>query len=425
MTTTPLTDRAVLALKPQSRRYVVLDGKLPGLCIRVSPSGQKTWSLRYRFGRAHKRLKLGAYPVVGVAAARTKARQALAKVADGTDPQAAKRDARTRETFDDLATSYLAHAKKKKKSWAQDELLLRSVLKPAWKHRPVKDITRRDVKALLGKIVDRGAPVAANRTQALISTMFNYAVREEEWIPFNPAAGIAKQPETSRERVLSDDELRTLWAALEATKVVPRVSDDALAPVISPMIAIGLQVLLLTAQRPGEVFTMKWADLDLPDKWEEAGPRVSGWWTIPASVAKNKQQHRVPLSTRVVELLRAAQAIGPTDNQFVFGGIKGGSVAARAVKSLLALRHARAIDFDVHRHDLRRTAATNMAAAGVPRTTIGYVLNHVDRGSRATQTYDRYDRDPEKRAALETWTRRLEAILTATTAAVLPFTRRE
>jgi integrase len=155
--------------------------------------------------------------------------------------------------------------------------------------------------------------------------------------------------------------------------------------------------------------------------------RAAGWWTIPAAVAKNKQQHRVPLTPRVVELLRAAQAIGPRDNQFVFGAIKGGSVAARAVKSLLALQHARVIDFDVHRHDLRRTAATNMAAAGVPLTTIGYVLNHVDvdRGSRATQTYDRYDHDAEKRTALETWARRLDAILTATAAAVLPFARRE
>jgi integrase len=91
---------------------------------------------------------------------------------------------------------------------------------------------------------------------------------------------------------------------------------------------------------------------------------------------------------------------------------------------MAVLRRAKAIDFDIHRHDLRRTAATNLAAAGVPRTTIAYVLNHVDRGSRMTQIYDRFEHDGEKTVALETWTRRLSAILEATPApAVLPFTR--
>jgi integrase len=417
-----LTDRAVQALKPQpDRRVVRIDGTVPGLEIRVTSTGQKTWSLRYRVGRRCRRAMLGTYPVVGVAVARKKAKQALARLdADGTDPAAAKRDARTRETFGELAADYLTHAKKKKKSWAQDALVLDTILLPKWRHRVVRDLGRRDVKELLSAIVDgrhrrdaKPAPIMANRTQALISTMFNYAVREE-WIPFNPAARIEKQPEGSRDRVLTEDELRALWTALEGAKVVRRVTDAAPGPAISPMIAIGLQVLLLTAQRPGEVFSMRWVDVDVD----------AGSWVIPAAMAKNKQAHRVPLVPRVVELVRAALAIGPTDNRHVFGGIKGGSVAARAVKAMAKLRRADAIDFDVHRHDLRRTAATHMAAAGVPRTTIAYVLNHVDRGSRATQVYDRFEHDVEKRVALETWARRLDGILTATApAAVLPFTR--
>lgn len=419
-----LTDRTVVALRAESgRRVTHPDGAVPGLAIRVNAGGRKTWTLTYRIGRRQRRWTIGTYPVISLAAARKKARLALTQLDDGIDPADRKRAGREHETFDDLATAYLKRAKLKKKSWAQDALLMRSVLLPPWKHRALKDIKRRDVKDLLAGIVERGKPVMANRVQALISTAFNYALREE-WIDTgNPAALIEKQPETSRNRVLTDEELRTLWAALEGAKIVRRVTDGAAGPAVAPMIARGLQVLLLTAQRSGEVFTMKWEDLDLVEGWENL-KLVSGWWTIPATTAKNKQAHRVPLVPRVVDLLREAKATGPVDNNWVFGGEKGGSVAARASKAMRALLRADAIDFDVHRHDLRRTAATVMGRAGVPRTTIAQVLNHVDRGSRATQIYDRYDHDAEKRVALETWARRLDDVLTANEPArVVPFAR--
>ena len=420
----PLTDRTVVALKAESGRRVTRpDGDVAGLAIRVTAGGRKTWTLTYRIGRRQRRWTIGTYPVISLAAARKKAQLALTQLDAGIDPADRKRAGREYETFDDLATAYLKHARLKKKSWGQDALLMRSVLLPAWKNRALKDIKRRDVKDLLGGIVERGKPVLANRVQALISTAFNYALREE-WIDTgNPAALIDKQPETSRNRVLTDEELRTLWAALEGAKIVRRVTDGAAGPAVAPMIARGLQVLLLTAQRSGEVFTMKWEDLDLVERWENL-KLVSGWWTIPATTAKNKQAHRVPLVPRVVDLLREAKATGPVDNNWVFGGEKGGSVAARASKAMRALRRADAIDFDVHRHDLRRTAATVMGRSGVPRTTIAHVLNHVDRGSRATQIYDRYDHDAEKRVALETWARRLDDVLTANEAArVVPFAR--
>lgn len=419
-----LTDRSVATLRAEpGRRVARPDGDVPGLSIRVNAGGRKTWALTYRIGRRQRRWTIGTYPVISLAAARKKARLALTQLDAGIDPADRKRAGREYDTFDDLATAYLKHAKLKKKSWAQDALLMRSVLLPTWKHRAVKDIKRRDVKDLLAGVVERGTPVMANRVQALISTTFNYALREE-WIDTgNPAALIEKQPEVSRERVLTDDEIRTLWRALENAKTLPRASDEASGPAISPMIARGLQVLLLTAQRSGEVFAMTWDNLDLPENWETLNG-TAGWWTIPTTAAKNKHAHHVPLVPRVVDLLREAKATGPADNCWVFGGEKGGSVAARAAKAMRALRWAKAIEFDIHRHDLRRTAATAMGRAGVPRTTIAHVLNHVDRGSRATQIYDRYDHDAEKRIALETWTRRLDEILTAKEPArIVPFAR--
>jgi len=206
-----LTDRTVATLKPQvGRRVARADGDVPGLAIRVNPGGRKTWTLTYRIGRRQRRWTIGTYPIISLASARKKSRLALTQLDAGIDPADRKRTDREQEIFNSLASAYLRHAKLKKRSWAQDELLMRSVLLPAWKHRPVKDITRRDVKELLSAIVERSKPVMANRVQALISTVFNYALREE-WVDTgNPAALIEKQPEVSRERVLTDDELRAL-----------------------------------------------------------------------------------------------------------------------------------------------------------------------------------------------------------------------
>jgi integrase len=402
-----LTDRRIAALKADpTRRYAVADGVVPGLSIRVTPSGHKTWTLSYRVGRRARRWTLGRHPGILVEHARRKAWRALGALSDGVDPAETKRAQRTAPTMRELVAAYLAHAKSQhKRSWGQDEQRLQRTVLPAWQHRAVGDVTRRDVQALLAPIVERGALVEANRVHAVVHTLLAFGVRES-FCPFNAAANISKQPEQSRERVLTDDEVRALWAACEACI-------DGTATAIPPQIARGLQVQLLTAQRPGEVFTMRRADVDLE----------TNVWTIPASVAKNGVTHRVPLVPEAVTILRAAIADGPADNTWVFAGVGIASVAERAVKAMPDLRRAGAITFDAHRHDLRRTAATGMAAAGVSRETIARVLNHTDRGPRVTAVYDRWQYDAEKRVALEAWGRRLERLLTpAPAATVLAFT---
>ncbi len=132
---------------------------------------------------------------------------------------------------------------------------------------------------------------------------------------------------------------------------------------------------------------------------------------------------------RVAALLEEARRNAPKESPWVFGGTKGGSVALRAVKAGAELTRAtkasgeRLLSFSFHRHDLRRTCATNMAMAGIPRTTISRVLNHVDRGARATLVYQRYEFDAEKRVALEAWDRRLTQILEPSAVRVLAFAR--
>ena len=124
----------------------------------------------------------------------------------------------------------------------------------------------------------------------------------------------------------------------------------------------------------------------------------SGWWTIPATIAKNGEAHRVPLCQRAVEVIEEAIERGPKEHRYVFAGIKGGSVAARAVKGVKKLRDAGKLAVaDILRHDLRRTVASGMAEAGVAPHVISCMLNHVDKGARATHVYNRYSYDREKK----------------------------
>ena len=165
------------------------------------------------------------------------------------------------------------HARKFKRSADEDARLLDVDVLPKWGDRSVRELTRRDVRALIDGVVDRGAPVLANRVLALVRKMLNFAV-DEDWIDANPAARMTKPTrEVCRERVLTDDEIRRLWRLLDhfptteerpapGRKASKGEKDDPLCP-ISPALAALLKVRLLTGQRGGELVRMKWADVDL------------------------------------------------------------------------------------------------------------------------------------------------------------------
>ena len=144
---------------------------------------------------------------MNLADAQKKAHQALhALNTKGIDPADGKQTARTASTFADLAADYMErHAKRHKKSWREDRRQLEATVLPRWKSRPVKSLQRKDVRDLIDPIVDRGAPVAANRVLALVSTVFMYGI-DKDWLDANPAGRIKKQPEQSRVRVLTDIE---------------------------------------------------------------------------------------------------------------------------------------------------------------------------------------------------------------------------
>jgi integrase len=407
-----LTDRHLRTLRATAPASDIHDVQQRGLIARVLPSGIVQFSVRYRYQGKQRRLKLGEYPAVSLQLARKRARSAQASIDDGHDPagerQAAK--AERTDTVAALAEDYLKkHAHKHKRSAGEDERILNADVLPAWRDKSVRDLTRRDVRALVEDVADR-APIMANRVLALVRKMLNFAV-DHDWLEGNPAARVQKPArEVARERVLTDDELRRVWRVLSnppstTDKPAPGrarakgADDDPLCPISAPLAAL-LKVRLLTAQRGGEVMRMRWTDLDVDSKW----------WTIPGTDTKNGEPHRVPLTERALELIRGQQK-EDDDREYVFVG-QGASLRDRAKKAPAAL--ARVLGIEFRGHDLRRTAATRMAEAGIPRDHIAKVLNHVEGGPRATRVYDRHTYDREKRRALETWARVLKGILEKT-----------
>lgn len=380
MPTRRLTDSAVRSLRPDQRQVDYWDLEPKGFGVRVSSAGRRTFIVRYRASGRYRRMSLGRYPAVSLADARRRARKVLGEVASDGDPAQARQDARQAPTFEALAALYLEkHARVRKRSWRQDRRMIENELLPKWRGLRAGEIRRRDVRELVEAIAERPAPISANRVRALISKIFNFAVSREV-VEFNPCAQL-EQPgrERRRDRVLTDAEIRLFWTALDQEPAE---------------IAAAFRLRLVTAQRGVEVHNMRWADVDFDGRW----------WTIPASDAKNGLPHRVPLSDLAVEILTELRNRVEGDgflSRYVLAGARGPKRRA-AASNRIGLN-------DFRGHDLRRTAASRMASAGVPRLVIGKVLNHVERG--ITAVYDRHSYDAEKSVALRTWSQDLGAIL--------------
>ena len=391
-----MTDAGIRNLKPKAQRYDVWEDGRTGFGVRVSPTGRKVFQFMYWRDDRARRMALGVYGQVSLAAARVKYAEAKQAHEQGDDPAAEvveqRRADRAAETIAELVDDYLAKwARPRKRSAAEDERILRKDVIPRWGKRKAKIIERRDVIALLDEIVARGSPIAANRTLACVRRMFSWAL-ERDVLGASPCVGIkAPAPENRRDRALSDDEIATFWHGLDNAKM-------------TETIRLALRFQLTTAQRRGEVIGAEWSEFD----------RENGAWTIPAHKAKNRELHIVPLGPLALSLLDAIKE-NAGDSPFLFPShidikpITPGAVSHALQKNLGKDGKEKIGVVDVTPHDLRRSAATRMAALGVDRTVLSRVLNHVDRS--VTGRYDAHHYLDEKRAALERWGRKLSAII--------------
>jgi integrase len=382
-----LTQRGFDAARPKAKRYGIRDGLVPGLQLIVHPSGQKTYALFTRINGKLINLKIGNAAALTLAQAREQARRKLAMTARGEDPRAIKQEA-TRsaaETFAVVADRFIErYAKAHTRNWRVTEALLEREVLPQWRHRPIDLITKRDVVSLLDAIVDRGVPIAANRTLAAVRKLFNWCI-ERGKLETSPADRVkAPAPEVARDRVHTDIELALIWRAT-----------DTLAHPYAPLI----KMLLLTGQRRGEVADMTWAELD---------PELT-LWTLPAERSKNNVLHQVPIvpAVRAIlsELPRIAGEAGYVFTTTGRAAVSNFSVAKQRLDAAVTALNGGAPIVPWRLHDLRRSAATGMARLGVQLPVVEKILNHTSGTfSGVVAVYQRFDFADAKRAALADWT---------------------
>src|SRR5436309_5198459 len=249
-----LTDRTVKQLVPPAQgRVEVFDAKTPGLAVRVSAGGRKTWTFVWHRNGRVRRLALGTYPAVSLAAARERARQNLAAVARGEDPIAERASERHAPTVAALAADYIErYAKPQKRSWKADKRTLDIDVLPVIGKMRAGEVQRKHVRALLDGIMARGTArrpnrTHANRVRALLHALFAFGVRRE-LLTANPVDGVERQPERPREKVLTADEVRAIFRALEDERGAMQAY---------------VRLLFLTASRGGELLRLRWEHVAL------------------------------------------------------------------------------------------------------------------------------------------------------------------
>jgi integrase len=424
-----LTDTRVRSLKaPEGRRLEVFDPREPGLLLRVSPGGRRTWYFRYRSPKGRQpRLKLGTYPATGIKDAQELARAARATLERGIDP--AEKERKRREevkaikvrTFDDLMRAYfdacekgtyMPRGKKKKAATLTAERALydRHVKKELGR-RAFDEVGRKEIKSLTRGMLERGITTQANHAFALVRQALSYAVDEEELLENNVAKSMkAPVKKRVRERTLSDNELKAVWTALETPSEVDGANGRRLA--VSKGVSLALRLAAILLQRRAEIATMAVSDVDLDQ----------ATWIVPSDRAKNGRAHVVPLPPMALKLIKDALAARPNpDSPFVFPSPRSrGQKSVHPDALTRAMAHlSKALDIPLTGpHDLRRTGTTVMSSERLREVSpfvVSQVLNHItDAGGGSATTrrhYNVHDYASEKRAALVAWERLLMEIV--------------
>lgn len=379
------TDRGVAAIKANGARQQIKDDLCKGLYLVVQPTGAKSWSIRYRAGEVQRRLTLGEYPALGLSEAREQARQAMADVQAGRDPQGDKQEAKANTiaaVVDEFDRFHLSKLKSRDNALG---FLRRSIVKE-WGHRPVVEITKRDVSRLLLNIVASGKGVTANRTFAHVRKFFNWCA-EHGYIAAAPTDRM-KMPtdEESRDRFLTDQEVGWFW---KATEVMPAPYRQA------------LRVLLLTGQRHNEVVGITDAEIE------------GNVWRLPAARSKNGLPHDIPLSDAVLAELALVQRIGVAGLIFTTNGTSPiTNLNDKADDCVGAMSELAGHDVLRWRpHDLRRTLETGLARLGFAESLIDRITNHISAQPKMRRVYNQHDYAAEKREALAAWASHVEGLV--------------
>ena len=379
------------------KRVDYYDTETKGLILRVSPHGSMTYYYRYYYQGKHKSYKIGSASVIKLTDARKMVNKLAGDVAKGASPQddriKQKKAPDTTQKVSELAERFMKHhvSKLKPKTQTDYKWYFDKHLLPRFGDMALEDLRRRDISSFLEDVAE-DHQVLSNRLHAVMSSMLNYGL-DNDYIEVNPMHRLKKKGvEKSRDRVLSDEEIKKIWVAIEQQE--------------QPIQAL-YKMLLLCGQRSGETKRMKWAHVK------------NGIWIVPAEEtkksAKNAKDHPIPLSVFAMEILEEVRD-ETGDTPYVFASPRNRSEDPQPVewlfKSVERLREISGVgDFTIH--DLRRTVASNLAKLGASRTVIGKVLNHADTSQdrSVTAIYDQHTYLEEKKEALEKWGESLRHIV--------------
>jgi integrase len=392
-----LTVRAIESATAADERREIPDGLLRGLYFIVQPSGTKSWAIRYRHKGTPRKHTLGNYPALDLAQAREAGAKALRAVAEGRDPGVEKQQARSElpDTVGAVVAEFIAaHVQRnnRPRTAEETERLFNLHVLPHWQNRPIKSITRRDVHALLDRVIAGGSPVAANRTFSAVRKLFVWAM-SRDIVDASPCAGIDRPTEEkSRDRVLTDAELKNVWRA--AAKI-----GFPFGPLV--------QLLILTACRRDEIAGLRWSEIVeiLPDR---------AALVLPAARTKNGVQHEIPLSAPAIAILKSLPRIDGSTFVLTTNGEVASSDFGKKKRKLDALLPPGTPSWTLH--DIRRTTATGMAKIGIGLPVIEKCLNHVG-GSFGgiAGVYQKHEFAEEKRRAFEAWGRHVEDLVSGKT----------
>lgn len=385
------TKEAIEAILPPPKdraTYYDTNKRAFGLQLRVTSNGAKTFSVFRRVkGGNPERITLGPFPLVTVEQARKQAALIGAAIANGENPAQVKRAHKAEPTFGDLFEEYIErHAKPNKVTWKEDQQRFNQYLKRGISSKKVSLVDRSVLSSLHSDITKAGHPTVANRVLALVSSVFGWAINAG-LAEVNPASGLRKNREKSRDRFLQGDEIPRFFAAVAAEE--------------NTTIRDYLLVSLLTGTRRTNVLTMKWKDINL-DRAE---------WRIEET--KNGDPLLVALAPEVVKILADRMAVKEKDAVFVFPGPgKKGHLVEPKRGWDRVLERAKLDDLRIH--DLRRTFGSWQAKTGSSLVIIGKTLGH--KNVATTQIYARLDNDPIR----ESVHRAVGAMMQAATSAIEP-----
>lgn len=380
-----LTDSVVASQKPQRGQVgwrEIADGATRGLCLRISPRGEKVWAVRHVVGGKRSRHTIGAYPTVSLADARKRAGEYLSGTRDGMSPEEV--DARAQAlimTMKQAHASYLEAMASVTRASTRTlkETMFRTHIDPAIGTRLIRTIRRADVVEIVSTVAGKGFPVQANRVFSELMALLRWC-EQKSYVDGVPSIrkkdlrnfGAAK--EQPRRRTFNEAEIIEVW----------RISAD-----LGELTRDFLRLLLLTGQRRDEVRLMSWEEIDME----------AALWIIPAARYKTKIDHAVPLTSGVMDILSARWCEGATG--YVLPGRGSGRPFNGALSALRRLRTAMAKRQPFILHDFRRTVRTGLSRLRVDAETAELVIGHVPQGIQ--RVYDLHERLDERREALEKW----------------------